>query len=152
MMKSQGDPGFFLTIIRDPLLLRVPTTGILTHSPPPMKYSILFAISLALAMPLYAGHKKGGQAKTKAKPTPEQIFNRKDKDHDGFLSKEEFIGKSKHVDKKAKRFAKKDTNHDSKLSLQEFVAKGKHHSKGKGKGKGKGRRHAASTPSATQTP
>jgi len=115
-----------------------------------MKYSILFAISLALALPLYAGHKKGAAAK--AKPTAEQIFNKKDKNHDGFLSEQEFIGKSKHAAKKAKRFAKKDANHDGKLSLQEFTGKGKHH--GKGKGKGKGKRHAAptTTPSASQNP
>ena len=113
-----------------------------------MKYSILFAISLALALPLYAGHKKGAAAK--AKPTAEQIFNKKDKNHDGFLSEQEFIGKSKHAAKKAKRFAKKDANHDGKLSLQEFTGKGKHH----GKGKGKGKRHAAptTTPSASQNP
>jgi len=94
-----------------------------------MKYSILFAIGLALALPLYAGNKNGGQAKTKL--TPEQIFNKKDKNHDGFLSKEEFIGKAKNPTKKAKLFDKKDTNHDGKLSLQEFIAKGKHHGKHK---------------------
>ena len=94
-----------------------------------MKYSILFAISLALALPLYAGNKKGAQAKPK--PTPEQIFNKKDTNHDGFLSKEEFIGKAKNPTKKAKLFDKKDTNHDGKLSLQEFIAKGKHHGKHK---------------------
>ena len=112
-----------------------------------MKYSILFAISLALALPLYAGHKKGAAAK--AKPTPEQVFNKKDKNQDGFLSEQEFVGKSKHAAKhaakKAKRFAKKDKNHDGKLSQQEFVGKGKHHRKGK--------HHAApATPSASQNP
>ena len=117
-----------------------------------MKYSILFAISLALALPLYAGHKKGAAAK--AKPTAEQIFNKKDKNHDGFLSEQEFIGKSKHAAKRAKLFAKKDTNHDGKLSLQEFIGKAKHQSKvkhqGKAKHKGKGKRHAAPTAPATQ--
>ncbi|MEI7910055.1 MAG: EF-hand domain-containing protein [Verrucomicrobiota bacterium] len=114
-----------------------------------MKYSILFAISLALALPLYAGHKKG--AHPKAKPTAEQVFTKKDKNHDGFLSKDEFIGKAKKVVKKGKRFAKLDTNNDGKLSLQEFtakVAKGKHHGKGKGKGKGKRQNAAPVTPSS----
>jgi len=95
-----------------------------------MKYSILFAIGLALALPLYAGNKNGAQAKPKL--TPEQIFNKKDKNHDGFLSKEEFIGKkAKNAVKKGQAFDRKDTNHDGKLSLQEFIAKGKHHRKGK---------------------
>lgn len=114
-----------------------------------MKYSILFAISLALALPLYAGNKKGGHAK--AKPTPEQIFNKKDKNHDGSLSKQEFIGKkSKNATKRGKIFDKKDANNDGKLSLQEFTAKVKHHGKGgKGGKKGGKGKHKATNP-ATQ--
>jgi len=103
-----------------------------------MKYRILFAISLALSLPLYAGHNKG----RKSKPTAEQIFNKKDKNHDGFLSEQEFIGPAKHAAEKAKVFARKDTNHDGKLSLQEFIGNGKHHRKCK--------RQRASTTSATQ--
>jgi len=111
-----------------------------------MKYSILFAIGLALALPIQAAQKAGAHAK--AKITQEQIFNKKDKNHDGFLSKHEFIGKSKHAAKKAKIFAKKDTNHDGKLSLQEFIGKVKPQSKVKRHGKGK--RHVAPTAPATQ--
>jgi len=89
-----------------------------------MKYSILPALSLSLvlALPLHAGNKKaGGQAKSK--PTPEQIFKKKDKDNDGFLSKDEFTAKAKDSSKAAERFARKDKNGDNKLSLAEFTAR-----------------------------
>lgn len=110
-----------------------PTTGPPTNHTPlrpaTMKYSILFAIAIAFALPLHAAHRQGANAKPKL--TPEQIFNKKDANQDGFLSLEEFTGKAKNPAKKAKEFARKDTNHDGKLSLAEFVAKAKHHRKAK---------------------
>jgi len=80
-------------------------------------------------MPLYAGH-KGTQGQTKTKLTPEQIFNKRDANHDGFLSKAEFMAKKKDPAKAEKAFARKDTNGDGKLSLAEFTAKGKKGHKG----------------------
>jgi len=96
-----------------------------------MKYSILLALSLAFSMPLYAGH-KGAGSNGQTKQTPEQIFNKRDKDHDGFLSKAEFMAKRKDPAKAEKAFARKDTNGDGKLSLAEFTAKGKGGKGGKG--------------------
>ena len=90
-----------------------------------MKSSILLALSLALAMPLYAGH-KGNKGQTKPKLTQEQIFEKKDTNHDGFLSKEEFMAHKKKPAKAEKHFAKMDTNGDGKLSLAEFTAKKGH--------------------------
>jgi len=95
-----------------------------------MKYSILLALSLAFSLPLYAGHKGAGR-NGKNKPTREQIFNKRDTDHDGSLSKAEFTAKRKHQDKAEKAFAKRDTNGDGKLSLAEFTTKGKEGKKGK---------------------
>jgi len=100
-----------------------------------MKYSILLALGLALSLPLYAGNKHNGQAK--AKRTPEQVFNKKDTNHDGFLSKEEFMAKRKNQARAEKAFNRKDTNHDGKLSLGEFTAKAKGHKGGKGHKKNK---------------
>ena len=106
-----------------------PTTGLIKFQSKPiirhsMKYTLLLAISLALALPLHAGNKKAN-GQTQAKPTPQQIFKKKDKDHDGFLTQNEFISKRcKDPAKAAQRFAKKDTNGDGKLSLKEFLAKG----------------------------
>jgi len=108
-----------------------------------MKYSILLALILALALPLHAGNKKAaGQAKSK--PNPEKIFNRKDKDHDGFLTKEEFLAGAKNPAKAGNRFIKLDTNSDGKLSLAEFKA-GKTGKAKKGKGK-KGKQKDAHSP------
>lgn len=87
-----------------------------------MKYSILFAIGLAMTLPLQAAN-KGAQAKPRPKASPEKIFKHKDKDHDGLLSKEEFIGKAKDAAKAGERFAKQDQDSDGKLTLAEFKGK-----------------------------
>ena len=87
-----------------------------------MKYSILFAIGLALFLPLQADA-KGGKGKDQAKRSPEQVFKKKDKDNDGMLTKQEFASKKKDPAKAAKRFARLDKNSDGKLSLAEFTAK-----------------------------
>ena len=91
-----------------------------------MKFSVLLALALAFTMPAYAGRNGTGRHH-KAKLTPEQIFVKRDTDHDGFLSKAEFMANRKHPEKAEKAFAKRDTNGDGKLSLAEFLAKGKHH-------------------------
>ena len=62
----------------------------------------------------------------KKKPDPEAAFKKSDKDGDGFLSLEEFLGKrADDPEKKAKgekQFAAKDKDGDKKLSLEEFKA------------------------------
>ena len=91
---------------------------------PPMKYILLLALGLALSLPLHAEDTKDS-AGDKPKATPEENFKKKDKNSDGFLSLEEFIGKME-GEKKTKgetKFGKKDSNKDSKLSLEEFSAK-----------------------------
>ncbi len=65
--------------------------------------------------------------KPKKKRDPAAIFKKLDKDSNGKLSKEEFLGK-REGDKKAaaeKAFARKDKNKDGSLSLEEFSAKPK---------------------------
>lgn len=78
-------------------------------------------LSLALILPLHAGNHKQTHA-AKQRPSRQEIFQKWDKDHDGFLSKDEFRPKAKRPAKAAKAFAKKDTNSDGKLSLDEFTA------------------------------
>ena len=64
------------------------------------------------------------------------MFKRKDKDGDGFLSKEEFVAKAKDAAKAETAFGKKDKDSDGKLSKEEFTATpGKPGKPGKG-GKG----------------
>lgn len=65
-------------------------------------------------------------AEEKKKPDPEMAFKKMDKNSDGFLSLEEFLGKrAEDPEKKAKaekQFAAKDKDKDMKLSLEEFKA------------------------------
>ena len=87
-----------------------------------MKHIILLAISLALALPLHAGNKHAG-AKEKAKPNLARVFKKRDKDGDGFLSKEEFLAGRKHAAKAEKAFTRRDKDSDGKLSRTEFTGK-----------------------------
>ena len=67
----------------------------------------------------------------KPKRDPEAVFKKLDKNGDGKLSLEEFLGK-KPADKVAKaenRFKAKDTNGDGFLSLDEFKAHAKRKAK-----------------------
>jgi hypothetical protein len=66
--------------------------------------------------------KKGGD---KPKLSPGEVFKKLDKDNDGFVSLEEFVGKPKNEKDKAdreKRFQAKDKNGDGKLTKDEFIA------------------------------
>lgn len=99
-----------------------------------MKYSILFAIGLALISPLQAA-KKEGTSKDKGKPTPEEIMKQKDTDNDGFLTKEEYTAGAKNVTKAETAFTKKDKDADGKLSLAELGKEKNKADKKKGKGK-----------------
>ncbi|MEO0018253.1 MAG: hypothetical protein RLZZ522_1536 [Verrucomicrobiota bacterium] len=87
-----------------------------------MKYSILFAIGLAMILPLQAAG-NGTKRKPCPKPCPERAFKRKDKDHDGMLTKEEFIAKAKDAAKAGERFTKRDKDSDGKLTRAEFRGK-----------------------------
>ncbi len=87
-----------------------------------MKYCILFAIGLAMTLPLQAAG-NGSKRKPCPKPCPERVFKRKDKDHDGMLTKEEFIAKAKDAAKAGERFTKRDKNSDGKLTRAEFRGK-----------------------------
>lgn len=115
-----------------------PTTGsaLINNTTTPMKFSILLALGLAFTLPLHAQETKPaapakpaevakpGKA-AKAPATPEKSFTRKDKDQDGVLSQEEFVGKATAAAKtKAEAaFTQKDKDANGKLSLEEFAAK-----------------------------
>jgi Ca2+-binding EF-hand superfamily protein len=100
-----------------------------------MKHIAIIAVSFALAIPLHAADDAGKAAPKKA--DPEKVFGKKDKDADGFLSKEEFTAGAKNAAAAETAFGKKDKNSDGKLSKEEFVAmpkgKGKAGEKGKAK-------------------
>jgi len=83
-----------------------------------MKYLAIITMGLALAMPLQAEE----AAEAPKKPDPEKIFTKKDKDADGFLSKEEFTAGAKDATKAEAAFSKKDKDSDGKISKEEFVA------------------------------
>lgn len=85
-----------------------------------MKYIAIITMGLALAMPLQAEDSK--DEKAPKKQDPEKIFSKKDKDEDGFLSKEEFTAGAKDATKADAVFSKKDKDSDGKISKEEFVA------------------------------
>jgi cytochrome c556 len=64
-----------------------------------------------------------GQDKKEEKK-PEDVFKQRDKNADGKLSEEEYVGNAKDdkAEKAKARFARIDTNSDKSLSLEEFVA------------------------------
>ena len=78
-------------------------------------------LGLAVAPCIYAAPDDG------KKPDPEEVFKKRDKDGDGKLSLEEFLGKRKDEDKvKAEKvFKRKDKDSDGFLTLEEFKAKPK---------------------------
>jgi hypothetical protein len=59
------------------------------------------------------------------RPPAEVIFKRRDGNKDGFVTLEEYIGKSKNrnVPALTRQFNQRDANKDGKLSLQEFKPK-----------------------------
>jgi hypothetical protein len=103
-----------------------------------------FAIlGLALSIGVGTAYAQGKHHKrlgpSQQKPNVEQIFKTKDTDHDGKLSKDEFVGKVKDPDRvKAleARFKTADTDDDGYLTLDEFnAAWAKNHVAGKQYGK-----------------
>lgn len=106
-----------------------------------MKHIIL--LGLALTFPLYAEEAPEGGDKAKEKPDAAAIFKKKDKNSDGFLSKEEFTANAKDAAMAEAAFTKKDKDGDGKISEAEFTAKGEKAGKGGKKGGKKGKGGAA---------
>ena len=70
----------------------------------------------------FAAEKPKGE---KPKVSPEEMFKKLDKNNDGFISLDEFVGKPKDEAMKAakeKQFKAKDKDGDGKLSKEEFLA------------------------------
>jgi len=87
-----------------------------------MKPILLVTLTLALTLPIYAQDTNAATG-AKDKPDAAAAFAKKDKNSDGFLSKEEFLAKAKDPAKAETAFAKKDKNSDGKISLEEFAGK-----------------------------
>jgi Ca2+-binding EF-hand superfamily protein len=84
-----------------------------------MKHSLLL-LGLTLAVSAYAQSPDNSQRRGPMQgggQTAEESFNRRDINHDGFLSKTEIAGS-----RIESSFDKSDTNHDGKLSLAEYKA------------------------------
>jgi len=85
-----------------------------------MIYSMVFVLAIGGGSLLAEDAKKG------EKKTPEEVFKHQDKDSNGKISLDEFVGKKKD-EKKTKAeaaFKAKDKDNDGSLSLDEFKAKG----------------------------
>ncbi len=85
-----------------------------------MKFGILLALSLALALPLHA---RGPARRVKRLPTEKEQFDKLDTNHDGFLTLEEFSAGAKDPGHAEDTFHRKDVNGDGKLSFEEFADK-----------------------------
>jgi Ca2+-binding EF-hand superfamily protein len=91
------------------------------------KMRYVWAAVLACSMLVMGGNsaEAAAEASKKPKPTPEEAFKKRDKNSDGALCTEEFVGKraGDKADKAKKIFAKKDKDASGSLSLEEFTAK-----------------------------
>ena len=82
----------------------------------------------ALVLGLGFGSVSGEEKKPEKKPAdPAEVFKKKDKDSNGSLSLDEFMGKKVSEDpakteKAKKAFAARDKDNDMKLTLEEFKA------------------------------
>jgi iduronate 2-sulfatase len=78
-----------------------------------------------LRIPAAEGQKKAGAGKAKGKQDRGAMFDRRDKNGDGKLTKEEFLLDQPDPIEAPKRFPLFDTNQDGFLSREEFIAGGK---------------------------
>lgn len=80
--------------------------------------ALMACVAVGLVVPAQA-------ADEKPKPEPEEVFKKRDKDSDGFVTWDEFKGKleGEKLEAAKKQFEGKDANKDMKLSLEEFKAK-----------------------------
>ena len=83
-----------------------------------------FMICVSLVALLLGMNVLPTSAEDKPKPDPEQVFAKLDKDGDGKLTEEEYVGKKtgEKADKAKERFAKLDKDGDKSLSKEEFLA------------------------------
>jgi Ca2+-binding EF-hand superfamily protein len=81
-----------------------------------MKKFLALVLAAGMFMPVVIGAQE--------KKTPEETFKALDKNSDGKLSKEEFVGNAEgeKKTKKESRFTALDTNKDGSLSLDEYKA------------------------------
>lgn len=64
-------------------------------------------------------------ARKRKRPDPEELFKRRDKNKNGFLTLEEYIGnpKNRNVPALTRQFKQLDANHDGRLTLEELKRK-----------------------------
>jgi iduronate 2-sulfatase len=72
-----------------------------------------------------SGKKGGVQAASKPKQDRAAMFAKRDKDGDGFLTREEFLANQPDPDEAPKRYIRFDVNKDGKISREEFIYGGK---------------------------
>jgi hypothetical protein len=92
-------------------------------------WKFLAVLGLALSVGGAAAFAQDGQSKKagggKKLQSVEQVFKARDKDHDGKLSKEEFLGKVKdpeHLKLLEGRFKSMDADGDGSITFEEFKA------------------------------
>ncbi len=111
-------------------------------------WKIFAILGLALSVGGISAFAQDGQSKKagsgKKLQNVEQVFKARDKDHDGKLSKEEFLGKVKDPERVKLlegRFKAMDTDGDGYVTLDEFKAYWVKHAKLAGKLHGKKQPH-----------
>lgn len=87
--------------------------------------ALLFALLLGASMTYAADAEKPKTEGDKPKPSPEEMFKKKDANGDGKVSKEEFLKGAKDAAKAEAAFTAKDKDKDGFLTKEEFAAKKK---------------------------
>ncbi len=102
-----------------------------------MRKLIVGTIVCVMVMGVVGSSLAKGDGEAKKKRDPAAAFTKRDKDGDGKISVDEFVGKKEGdaAEKMKKAFGKKDKDGDGFLTKDEMLAKG-----GKAKGEGKGKK------------